>query len=350
MGLLLSRKNIIRLIVVLAILPLIITQTGCSKSVNKNEAKPVEQEGYYLDTVCKISVYDMDGGMTDKKANAAIDKAYDRCRELDKKLSNTVDVSDISKINNSGGQWTEVGPDALTVIKGGIKYGDLSGGDFDITIGTVSDLWDYHSDHPKVPSQDKINEALTHVNYKNIQIQGNSVRLSDPKSKIDLGGIAKGYIADQVADTLQNNGVTSAVVNLGGNIVTIGSKPDGTDFTIGIEKPYSDRSELIGKTEISSGTVVTSGVYERQFKYKGKVYHHILSPRTGYPVDTDLDSITLMSTRGMSMDTDALSTICLIKGKDEALKLINSRDDTEAVLCTHDGKVYKSKDARFQAE
>lgn len=345
-----SRRRFIKAVAVLALLPLIITQTACTNSSKSDEVQPVEEEGYYLDTVCKISVYDMKGGLKEKKAKAAIDKGYDRCRELDKELSNTVDASDISRINNSGGQWTQVGDDALTVIKGGIKYGDLSNGAFDITIGTVADLWDYHAEHPKPPEQSKIDEALTHVNYKNIQINGNYVRLLDPKAKIDLGGIAKGYIADQVADALQEAGVTSAVINLGGNIVTIGSKPDGSDFVIGIEKPYSDRSEVIGKTQISSGTVVTSGVYERQFKYKGKVYHHILSSTTGYPVDTDLDSVTLMSTRGMSMDIDALSTICLIYGTDKGKELVNSLDDTEAVFCKSNGKIVTTKDARFQAE
>lgn len=342
-----KKKKTFAVVLILGIITGIIISYNVYNSKNVD---PVEDQEYYLDTVCKLSVYRINGGLDKKEAQKAIDRAYDRCRELDKTLSNTVATSDISRINDAGGQWVTVGDDAITVIKGGIEYGEKSDGAFDITIGSVSDLWDFHSDDPKLPDQAALTEALTHVDYRKIQIDGNRVRLLDPEAKIDLGGIAKGYISDQMADVLTDEGVTSAVVNLGGNIVAIGNKPNGDDFVIGIEKPYSDRSEIIGKTHAKNETVITSGVYERQFKIDGKVYHHILSTKTGYPVDTDLDSVSITLKRGKSMDVDAMSTICLIKGSVEGKKFIEGVDGAEAVFCKHNGDITMTKGMDFTKE
>lgn len=333
-----ARKNSLKILgILLFITTMIITQTGC----NSNK-EPVSEEGYYLDTVCQLTVYDMKGGLNEKKAKKAIAEAFDLCRQLDKTLSNTVEVSDISKINNAGSQWTPVSDDALTVIKAGIEYGKLSEGAFDITIGGVTSLWNFHSDNPTLPDEGVLREALTHVNYRNIEVDGNKVRLLDPEAKIDLGGIAKGYIGDKLADRLKELGVSSGIVNLGGNVITIGTKPDGSDFVVGIEKPFSDHSDTVGSTKVKDKTVVTSGVYERQFEKNGVLYYHVLDARTGYPVKTDLDSASLVMEYGHSMDADALSTICLIKGSKNALEFINSRNDIKGILCLHDGDLLKS--------
>lgn len=327
-----------------AIALLIITQTACSDST-----KPISADNYYLDTTCTLTIYEMEDGLTDDKANAVFDKAWDTCRTLDKTLSRTVSSSDVSKINNANGGWVTVSDDTLTVIKAGIKYSELADGDFDITIGTVTDLWDYHSDNPEVPSQDVIDEALRHVNYRNVQISGSQVRVLDPRARIDLGGIAKGYVADRVSAVMQENGVTSGIVNLGGNVVTIGSKPDADGFKIGIEKPYSDRTENIGFVISSDQTIVTSGVYERQFVVDDKIYHHILSTKTGYPVDTTLDAVSLVAPIGRSMDADALSTICLIKGPEVGKKLLESQG-IEAIFCLSDGTFIKTKGMDFKED
>ncbi len=335
-----------RLLVALATLLVIITQTGCNSNT---DVEPVSKDNYFLDTTCSVSVYEISGGLDEDEANAAIDKAYDRCRELDKLLTNKKDTSDVGKINSAGGEWVTVGDDAITVIQAGIHYGDLSDGQFDITIGRVTDLWDFHSDDPKLPDEDDLAEAVKHVDYHNIEISGNQVRLLDPEAKIDLGGIAKGYVADEMRKVLQDEGVTSAVINLGGNIVTIGTKPDGSDFTIGIEKPFTDRQEIIGKTHIGEGTVVTSGIYERQFEIDGKIYHHILSPETGYPVTTDLEAVTLVTTDNSSMDSDAMSTICLMKGTKAAKKFIAQQDGIEAAFYGSDDSVSTTEGMDFEA-
>ena len=343
----LSKQTIKLSLIFVIIATVIITQTACK---NTKDVEPVSKEGFYLDTVCKISIYDMDGDLDKEKAEAAINKAYKRCRELDNTLSNTIDSSVVSDINSAGGKWVTVGKDTLKVVKAGVKYGELSDGDFDITIGSVSGLWDFQSENPVVPEQSKITEALKHVNYKNIQFDGNKIRIIDPEAKLDLGGIAKGYVADELTTLLEKEGVTSAVINLGGNISTIGSKPDGSPFIIGIEKPYTDRTEIIGTTTADNQTVVTSGIYERQFQKDGKIYHHVLSSKTGYPVETQLEAVSLVAKKGRSMDIDAMSTICLMKGVDGGKAFIKKQKGVEAVFSAQGKEVAKTKGMKFTAE
>lgn len=343
----LSKQTIKLSLIFVIIATVIITQTACK---NTKDVEPVSKEGFYLDTVCKISIYDMDGDLDKEKAEAAIDKAYKRCRELENTLSNTIESSEVSQINSAGGKWVTVGKDTLKVVKAGVKYGELSNGDFDITIGSVSGLWDFQSENPVVPEQSKITEALKHVNYKNIQFDGNKIRLADPQAKLDLGGIAKGYVADELTTLLEKEGVTSAVINLGGNISTIGSKPDGSPFIIGIEKPYTDRTEIIGTTTADNQTVVTSGIYERQFQKDGKIYHHVLSSKTGYPVETQLEAVSLVAKKGRSMDIDAMSTICLMKGVDGGKAFIKKQEGVEAVFSAQGKEVAKTKGMKFTAE
>ena len=343
----LSKQTIKLSLIFVIIATVIITQTACK---NTKDVEPVSKEGFYLDTVCKISIYDMDGDLDKEKAEAAIDKAYKRCRELENTLSNTIESSEVSQINSAGGKWVTVGKDTLKVVKAGVKYGELSNGDFDITIGSVSGLWDFQSENPVVPEQSKITEALKHVNYKNIQFDGNKIRLADPQAKLDLGGIAKGYVADELTTLLEKEGVTSAVINLGGNISTIGGKPDGSPFIIGIEKPYTDRTEIIGTTTADNQTVVTSGIYERQFQQNGKIYHHVLSSKTGYPVETQLEAVSLVAKKGRSMDIDAMSTICLMKGVDGGKAFIKKQKGVEAVFSAQGKEVAKTKGMKFTAE
>ena len=356
------RKIMITLFAVL----MIIAQTGCSGGAGSGAAaEPVTGENYFLDTVCTISIYEINGengepvpaSEAKEAAEAAIDKAWERCAELDKTLSRTqtAEVSEISRINNAGGEWSEAGEDTMRLITEGIRYSELSGGDFDITIGGVTDLWDFHADpeDARVPDADTLAEAVKHIGYKNIEIDGSRVRITDPDARIDLGGIAKGYIGDRMTEVLEAEGVTSAIINLGGNVICIGAKDNSADgdegnFVIGVEAPYSDRSEIVGKVKARDMTLVTSGVYERQIEVDGKTYHHILSTKTGYSVETDLDAVTLAGAKGQSMDLDALSTICLIKGHDEAKKLIEGIDGIEAVFIMHDGSTDKTSGMEFE--
>ena len=268
--------------------------------------------------------------------------------------------SDRYRVRATG--WVDIGrqegathsneDDLVGQLHAGVRYSELSGGDFDITVGGVTELWDFHADpeDAKLPDADALAEAVKHVGYDKIEFDGNKVRLTDPETKIDLGGIAKGYIGDRMADLLEERGVTSGIVNLGGNVICIGGKTADDDFVIGVEAPFSDRTEIVGKIGARDMTLVTSGVYERKIEVDGKLYHHILSTKTGYSADTDLDAVTLTAEKGHSMDTDALSTICLIKGYEEASKLIEKTDGVEAVFVLHDGSIQKTSGAKFEKE
>jgi thiamine biosynthesis lipoprotein len=231
----------------------------------------------------------------------------------------------------------------------GVSYS--SDGGFDITVGGVTEQWDFHAPEgeAKIPDEDTLAEAVKHINYRNIAIEGNRVRLTDPETKLDLGGIAKGYIGDRMTELLESKGVTSAVINLGGNVICIGGKTDEDGFAIGVEAPFSDRTEIIGKIDARDKTLVTSGVYERQIEVDGKRYHHILDTRTGWPVSTDLDAVTLIADKGRSGDIDALSTICLIKGADEGMEFIEKQDGVEGVFVLSDGSIRTTDGAGLEA-
>ena len=360
-------RDIARMILLICFMAvLIITQTACSSESGAGSgsaAEPVTGENYYLDTICTISIYEITdeqgkavpASEAKEAAEAAIDEAWKLCAELDQTLSRTQEASEVSKINNAGGEWTEAGQDTIDIISSGIYYSALSDGDFDITIGGVTDLWDFHADpeDAKVPDADAVAEAVKHVDYNNIEIDGNKLRILDPKARIDLGGIAKGYIGDRMTEALEQAGVTSGIINLGGNVICIGAKDNSAaegegDFVVGVETPYSDRSEIVGKINARDMTLVTSGVYERQIEVDGKIYHHILSTETGYSVETDLDAVTLTGAKGQSMDLDALSTICLIKGRDAAKELIEKTPGIEAVFILHDGSIDQTSGMEFE--
>ena len=327
---------------------IIIAQTSCAPA----DREPVSREEFLLDTICSISIYGMGAADEKEKKEKAIDKAFELCRQLDDTLSRTKADSDIGRINAAKGEWTEVSPETIELIQKGIEYSKLSGGAFDITVGGITELWDFHAaeGEAKLPDEKEIDEAVKHVGYDNIEIEGNKVKLKDPETKLDLGAIAKGYIGDRMTETLKDSGVTSGIINLGGNVICIGSKPGGEDFNIGVELPYSDRTEIAGKIGVKDKTLVTSGVYERKIDVDGKVYHHILDTKTGYPVDTDVIGVTLTAETGKSADIDALSTICLIKGCEDGMKFIEGMDGIDAVFILKDGSVKTTEGAAFEKE
>ena len=299
---------------------IIIPQTGCGGK------EPVSGSEFCLDTSCEITIYDMEG-MSEDKAAGIIDQAFAEIREYENMLSRTVEGSDVYRINHADGKSTEVSVETLDVIHTGLLMAELSGGKFDITVGALTDLWKFTSDNPSVPEDQEIRKALETVGYENITMNGNEVGLSDSETRIDLGGVAKGYIADKTGEYMEAQGVTKAIINLGGNITAIGEKEEDTPWTIGIERPYSDRSEIVGSIKVSDKTVVTSGIYERQFVEDGVRYHHVLDPQTGYPAETDLEAVTITAVKGNSGFCDSLSTACLILGKEKAHRLVLKLQD-----------------------
>ncbi len=198
----------------------------------------------------------------------------------------------------------------------------------------------------KVPSDEDIQTALSLINYENIKVDGNKLTFAKEGMGLDLGAIAKGYIADKMKEFLVSKGVKSATINLGGNVLCIGKKPDNTPFRIGIQKPFADRSETITVLDIEDKSVVSSGIYERYFEKDGTFYHHILNPDTGYPYNNHLVSVTIISDQ--SVDGDGLSTSCFALGLEKGLELINSLPDVHAVFITDDYQLYYSDN--FQKE
>lgn len=334
-----KNRTIQRLIAAFLIFILLIAMlcSGCSRQSSK-----ISKTGFYFDTLITVTLY----GTTDE---TALNDCFALAEKYEKKLSNTIKNSEISKINQANGDFVTVSNDTLSLIKAGISYGDLSNGRFDITIGTLSDLWNFseiaenlnsddnEADSSVVPSDLQIQKARTHVNYKNIEVKGNQVRLKDPKSKIDLGGIAKGYIADQMRSLLRKKGITTGVISLGGNVLTLGEKKDGSSYTIGIQKPFAATGTSLGTLNVKDASVVSSGIYERYYRVGNTLYHHILDPTTGYPVKNNLYQVTIISK--ISMDGDALSTTCFSLGLKKGLQLIEQTDDVEAIFVSNDGTI-----------
>lgn len=305
--------------------------TGCS-------GLPKERDLSYtdtlFDTVISVRIYD--------SADEDVLKGCENlCKKYDAMFSNKIEDSEISQINNAGGAPVEVSEDTITLIKKGIYYSEMSNGAFDITIGSVTDLWDFKAENPSVPDKQKLADAVSHVNYKNIVIKDNTVRLLDAKAKLDVGAIAKGFIADRLKDYLEEEGVTHALINLGGNVLAMGKKLDGSEYNIGIQKPFDESGTPITSVKISDKSIVTSGTYQRYFEQDGKIYHHILDPKTGYPCENNLNSVTIIT--DSSLTADALSTTCFLLGYDKASNLINQLDNVDAVFITDEDEIIYSE-------
>lgn len=295
--------------------------------------KEISRSGFYFDTIISITLYD-------KTDEALLDECFSLADHYEQLFSTTIPDSDVSRINAAAGRPVTVSDDTLELIELGLYYCRLSEGRFDLTIGPLSSLWNFSNNPGIVPDAADIKAALANVDYHAIVIDGSTVQLTNPDAAIDLGGIAKGYIADRMKDYLTANGVASGIINLGGNVLTIGSHTDGSPYTIGLQKPFDTTGAAIASVEITDQTVVSSGIYERCFTVDDTLYHHILDTSTGYPYDNGLLGVTIFCKR--SADGDALSTTCFALGLEDGMKLIESLPDTEAVFITSDYKLHQS--------
>ncbi len=299
---------------------------------------PTSQSGFYFNTIITVTIYE------------SIDKdTMDACFALAEKyenlFSNTIATSDISRINDACGAPVTVDEETIMLLEQGLAYGELSNGKFDITVGKLSDLWDIstkalleETDASMVPADEDIAAALATVDYRNVQIKGNEVTLLDPNAKLDLGGIAKGYIADQMKAFLNDKGITSGFINLGGNFLALGPKTNNDAYTIGIQKPFAEDGAAIASIEVTDETVVSSGIYERYFTVDDTLYHHILDTSTGYPYRNHLLEVTIIT--NSSVDGDALSTTCFSLGLEDGMAFIERLPDTEAVFITDDYELH----------
>ncbi|WP_270849088.1 FAD:protein FMN transferase [Candidatus Collinsella stercoripullorum] len=298
---------------------------------------------FVFNTDVHLHAYAPDGAdPADPAVAAELDGALaacrDRCLYFERRLSRTRPDSDISRAHAASPDPVPVAPETADLTRRALGYCAASGGRFDITMGTVTSLWDFHAG--TVPSRRDIARALPHVGFRHIAVgegEGGAPTLAidDPRTVLDLGGIAKGYVADDLAGLLAGRGVTRFAINLGGNVLVRGGRPGGpgsragAPWRIGIVNPL-DPAHSRAIVEVADGSVVTSGLHERRFTRGGITYHHILDPADGRPARTDLTSATIVAAR--SIDCDGWSTTALMAGSRAALDLIGGLPGIEAVL------------------
>lgn len=277
--------------------------------------------------------------------DAAFDEVMELCRTYERLFSRTLPHSDISRLNEARGQAAEIDPRTFDLLTQAIGYCRESEGAFDITVGPLVRLWDFHNGVVADPAA--LAQAAAHVDWRGLHLweefgKDGSIRcfarLDDPESSVDVGGIAKGWIADALAEALKARGLDGFIINLGGNVVVRGSKPDGSPWKIGIRSPQ-DPSKLLGAVPLATGSAVTSGIYERTFTDQdGRTYHHILDPRTGMPADTDVAGVTLLADR--SIDAEGYSTTLLALGTERGRALVRRHPEiSQAFFVGHDGAI-----------
>lgn len=329
---------------------LIITSIFITSTFTSCKIKEAARTEPALGTVCTINAYD-DG------TKRLYDELFERLNNIEKTFSVNISTSEISRINESAGvSSVEVTDDVLYVLKEAIKYAEISDGAFDPTIGPLVKLWGINTDHARVPGQNEIDNALPLVNYKNVKVEGHKVFLTEKNMSLDLGGIAKGYAADEMVKILNAHKAKQAVIDLGGNIYVYGSKKDKSPWKVGIKNPDDDEGSPALILTLDKGTsVVTSGVYERFFIKDGVRYHHILNTKTGYPAVSGNLSSTIISTS--SIQADALSTISFILGvekfsafvKENSKSLSNIKfifiDDNKKIFASSELEIKSNNDS-----
>ncbi|MGF7430903.1 FAD:protein FMN transferase [Thermoanaerobacterium thermosaccharolyticum] len=338
-----------RIIAILMVVFISLSLTACG-----NNNQQYTRTDFMMDTVMQLTAYG-------KNAKKAVDESMEKLKEIDNLMSSQKNGSDVEKINeNAGKKYVKVNPETFYVIKTALKYGKISGGNFDITIAPLANLWGIGTNHARVPSESQIKEVMKYINYRDVLLNAKDyeVKLKKQGMAIDLGGIAKGYAADEIENIMKKNGIKHALINLGGSSVYMyGSKPDGSNWNIGIQDPFGDKGKYFAIVSGKDMLIDTSGNYERYFIQNGKRYHHILNPFTGYPAESGVVSTTIVSTNIKSIDADALSTITFILGVDKGMKLIESMPGVDAIFVTPDYKVYatsglkgklKITDSRFK--
>ena len=326
-----TRKRIILLICVMVVLAL----AGCRGNAPEAKGGPISKSSFLLGTYVEIAIYDQQDA-------SIIDKAFDRIAEIERKMTiNNAETSEIITLNKESGKNTvQLSPDTFYVLERGKYYSEISGGRFDITIGPIVKLWNIGFDNPAIPDIDRLVEVMRLVDYNKLELNKSdyTAKLLLPGMQADLGAIAKGYAADEAGRILRENGVSHAIINLGGNILALGSNVNGKPWRIGIQDPYNPRGDYMGIAQLSDKTVVTSGTYEKTFEQNGQIYHHILDPKTGYPADNEVISVSIIT--DISTDGDGLSTTCLLLGLEEGMRFIEELDGVEAVFVTYDKQVY----------
>lgn len=313
---------------------LIVTIIFCNLTGCNNEQETYTQSGVFFDTAISITLYENNTN--------AINHCFEMAKKYESYFSTTLEDSDIYQLNHHPNTWIKVHPETIYLLTEGMKFAKETNGVFQIGIGALSNLWNVTSENPKIPSKDEITTALHTLYVTPVEINQSYARITSEGTQIDLGGFAKGYIADQMKEYLLSQGIHQGIINLGGNVIVIGKKSDTSSpyYHIAIQKPFSSINEVMGYVKITDMSVVTSGIYQRYFEKDNKIYHHIFDTSTGYPVENSLSSVTILCSS--SMKADFLSTYVFSLGLKKGLEYIENEPNTEAIFITRNNKIHYS--------
>lgn len=322
---------------------------GCqSKQASKESLpiveKPLTRTESLLHTVVQISIYHKD-------QEEAMDEGIAYVKEMEQLLSTNLEESDVYRINQAAGkEAVKVDSRTFELIERALDMGEKSGGRFDVTIGAVNQLWKIGSSDARKPTDEEIKAALPRINYKDVQLDQKKQTVAVKEGMVlELGAISKGYIADGLKNLFAEKGITTAIINLGGNVVVMGSSPVNKEgWKVGVQDPNEVRGTVVGSVYVKDGSVVTSGIYERYLEIDGVIYHHILDPATGYPVENNISGVTVFTKT--STQGDALSTTLFLLGMDKGMEFIDQLEDVEAVFVDKERGVHLSKGLKERFE
>jgi FAD:protein FMN transferase len=278
-----------------------------------------------------------------EKAQAAAEAIFDELKRIED-LASFHKTSELSRINSASGTVPiEADPELLQLIGKGLRVAEETQGAFDPTVGSLTRIWQFSGGEPRLPDSAEIAQALKRVGWDKVKLDlaANTIAFSEPNMALDLGGIAKGYALDRSSELIKKLGIKSALVNIGGDILVVGERSPGKPWRIGVQDPR-DQANVLAVASLKDRVIVTSGDYQRFFINDGSRYHHILSPRTGYPA-SGMQSVTLVAPRGIT--GEPLAVAAFVMGMDRGLKYIESMQDVQAFLIDRDGKVHTSAGA-----
>ncbi|MBQ9605347.1 MAG: FAD:protein FMN transferase [Firmicutes bacterium] len=299
--------------------------SGCSQ--NTAETAEHSAEIFAMDNVMELKAYGND--------EASLKAAEAEINRLDALLSKTNEKSDIYKFNNGD---NDISAETRSLISSALEISESTDGAFDISVAPVTEIWGFTDEQYRVPSPEEIKAVLERVGYEKIKTEGGSIEKPD-NALIDLGGIAKGYTSDRVIDVFRQSGINSAIISLGGNVQTLGTKPDGSQWKVGIQNPEKDENTpFIGVLAVNEKAVITSGAYQRFFEQDGKIYHHIIDPKTGCPAESGIISATVVSDSGML--ADGLSTALFVMGLENAEEYWRKNGGFDFIIQTEDKKIF----------
>lgn len=308
-----------------------VSSVTAQENVETNNTTSQSRELYAMDTVMTLEAYGAN-------AEAALDAAEDEITRLDALWSISSADGEIAQLNAN--KQITASEDTLTLLSRAKEISTATDGLFSTTIAPLMEAWGFTSGNYRVPDDAELSSLLAYVDDTQITIDGNTVTLP-ANVEVDLGGIAKGFTSARVMEIFRDNGVESGILSLGGNVQALGTKPDGSLWRVGLQDPV-DTSALFATLEVADKAVITSGAYQRNFEQDGIVYHHIIDPRTGYPAESGLSSVTIVSDDGTL--ADGLSTSLFIMGKEAAVEFWQTHsDEFDMVLMSDDGTVTVSE-------